>query len=199
MTDRRPATRTGTLSAALTDPQVPGKLGNAVSDLRGAWTAVQRLHGDVDATLQTAVVCTGTSWAEATAAVAEFTAGAGPVEIHAMASARVPGPVADTWAYQVTLYVTYVDARDEGAAVGHHATDAGERGVSGARAGDGRAPRIPRGRAPLRCYRLGPAAAYSTVPVTSRASAVAVDGAVSGGKISQPATCPAVLLGIGTT
>jgi hypothetical protein len=100
---------------------VPAKFGDAVSDLRGAWTAVQRLQGDADATLQAAVVCTGTSWAEATAAVAEFTAAAGTVEIHAMASARVPGPVTETWGYQVTLYVTYTDARGEGAAVGHHA------------------------------------------------------------------------------
>ena len=91
------------------------------TDLRGAWTAVQVLAGDVDATLHTAVVCTGTSWAEATAAVAEFTAGAGTVDIHAMASARIPGPLEGEWGYQVTLYVTYLDARGEGAAVGHQA------------------------------------------------------------------------------
>lgn len=121
MTDRTPAIRAGSLPAALAAPQVPGKLGDAVGDLRHAWTAVQCLTGDVDATLQTAVVCTGTSWAEATAAVAEFTAGARTVEIHAMASARVPGPVTGTWGYQVTLYVTHLDARGEGAAVGHHA------------------------------------------------------------------------------
>ena len=121
MTDRTPAIRAGSLPAALAAPQVPGKLGDAVGDLRGAWTTVQCLEGDVDATLHTAVVCTGTTWAEATAAVAEFTAGAGAVEIHAMASARVPGPVTGTWGYQVTLYVTYLDARGEGAAVGHHA------------------------------------------------------------------------------
>ncbi len=121
MTDHTPATRASTLPAVLTAPPVPGKLGDAVSDLRGAWTAVQFLAGDVDATLHTAVVCTGTTWAEAMAAAAEFTAGAGAVEIHATVSARIPGPVVDSWGYQVTLYVTYVDAHGEGAAVGHHA------------------------------------------------------------------------------
>lgn len=121
MTDRAPTTRTGALSTALATSQIPGKIGAAVSDLRGAWTAVQRLEGDVDATLQSAVVCTGTSWAEATAAAAEFVASAGTVDIHAMASARVPGPVVDEWAFQVTLYVTYADAHGEGAAIGHHA------------------------------------------------------------------------------
>jgi hypothetical protein len=120
MTEHTVAVRAGTLPDTI-GAQVPGKFGDAVGDLRHAWTAVQRLAGDVDATLQTAVVCTGTSWAEATAAVAEFTAAAGTVEIHAMASARAPGPVTETWAYQVTLYVTYLDARGEGAAVGHHA------------------------------------------------------------------------------
>jgi hypothetical protein len=121
MTDRTPARRNSNLPAALTAPQAPEKLRDAVGDLRGAWVAVQDLEGDVDATLQTAVVCTGTTWAEATKTVAEFTAGAGTVEIHAMASARVPGPLVDEWQYQVTLYVTYTDARGEGAAVGHHA------------------------------------------------------------------------------
>ena len=119
MTDHSPATRAGALPDTV-DPPVPGKLGDAVGDLRQAWTTVRRLDSDADATLHTAVVCTGTSWAEATAAAAEFSASAGAVDIHAMASARVPGPVDESWSYQVTLYVTYADARGEGAAVGHH-------------------------------------------------------------------------------
>ena len=120
MTEHTVAVRAGALPDTI-GAQVSGKFSDAVGDLRHAWTAVQHLTGDVDATLQTAVVCTGTTWAEATKTVAEFTAGAGTVEIHAMASARVPGPLVDEWQYQVTLYVTYADARGEGAAVGHHA------------------------------------------------------------------------------
>ncbi len=104
---------------------IPAKFGDALIDLGRAWKSVATLAGDVDATLQAAVVCTGTSWAEATAAVAEFTSGAGAVEIHALASARVPGPVVDTWAYQVTVYVGYPDRRGEYAAGTHHAEPRG--------------------------------------------------------------------------
>jgi hypothetical protein len=59
MTDHAPDPRADTLLVALAAKQAPGKISDAVGDLR-------RLEGDVDATMQTAVVCTGTSWAGAT-------------------------------------------------------------------------------------------------------------------------------------
>ena len=78
MTDPMPARRNSKLPAALTAPQAPEKLRDAVDDLRGACVAVQDLNGDVDATLQTAVVCTGTTWAEATTAASTASPSSSP-------------------------------------------------------------------------------------------------------------------------
>ena len=57
-----PAVHDGALPDPTSDSRtVPAKLGDAVGDLRQAWTAVQHLHGDAETTPQTAVVCAGTS------------------------------------------------------------------------------------------------------------------------------------------
>lgn len=105
-------------------PAAPGSVRDAVHDLQQAWTAVQYVgaggRADVSATLQTAVLCSGSSQAEAMQAATDFIRESPRVELHSIAWARLPGHAVDTWEYQATLIVSYPDAYGETTGDTHH-------------------------------------------------------------------------------
>jgi hypothetical protein len=107
-------------------PAAPGPVRDAVHDLQQAWTAVGYLEaagraGDVSATLQAAIVCTGATAVEALQAATDFVRESPRVEVHSIAWARTPGPVEESWQYQATLLVSYPDQYGEFTGATHHA------------------------------------------------------------------------------
>ncbi|GHH56190.1 hypothetical protein [Streptomyces candidus] len=76
---------------------------------------------DVTVSALTALVCTGTTWADALQAAADVARTSPGLEPHALSLARVPGPVVGLWEYQLTMTVSSRDPQtgDDVAPVHH--------------------------------------------------------------------------------
>ncbi|MYT25957.1 hypothetical protein GTW69_37775 [Streptomyces sp. SID7760] len=87
-------------------------------------TALDRLGPSSDVTVSalTALVCTGTTAADALQAAADVARRTPGLEPHGLTLARVPGPVDGLWEYHITMTVTSRDPETgEFSAPVHHA------------------------------------------------------------------------------
>ncbi|MER8039394.1 hypothetical protein [Streptomyces hydrogenans] len=76
---------------------------------------------DVTVSALTALVCTGSTPADALEAAAEVARKSPGLEPHGLTLARVPGPVAGSWEYQITMTVSSRDPQTgEDVAPVHH-------------------------------------------------------------------------------
>ncbi|MFE2829171.1 hypothetical protein [Streptomyces sp. NPDC059271] len=85
--------------------------------------ALDRLDPSSDVTVSalTALVCTGTTAADALQAAADVTRKSPGLEPHSLSLARVPGPVVGLWEYQLTMTVSSRDPQTgEDVAPVHH-------------------------------------------------------------------------------
>lgn len=85
--------------------------------------ALDRLGPSSDVTVSalTALVCTGATPADALRAAADVAAKSPGLEPHSLSLARVPGPVAGLWEYQLTMTVSSRDPQTgEHTAPVHH-------------------------------------------------------------------------------
>ncbi len=85
--------------------------------------ALDRLDPSSDVTVSalTALVCTGTTAADALQAAADVARKSPGLEPHSLSLARVPGPVAGLWEYQLTMTVSSRDPQTgEHAGPVHH-------------------------------------------------------------------------------
>ncbi|WP_432040996.1 hypothetical protein [Streptomyces chartreusis] len=107
--------------------RAPAFAGDLVRSLDEASSAVSALAdqggaSDVTVSALTALVCAGTTVADALQAAADVARKSPGLEPHGLALARVPGPVEGVWEYQITMTVS---ARDpltgEFCAPTHHA------------------------------------------------------------------------------
>lgn len=94
--------------------QAPPFAGDLVRTIQEAGTAVRVLStlnpsSDITVSAHTALVCAGNTAADALQAAADLAREAPTLEIHALALAKVPGPVEGTWEWHVTLTVSALD------------------------------------------------------------------------------------------
>ncbi|MFK0160717.1 hypothetical protein ACIQVK_52880 [Streptomyces sp. NPDC090493] len=94
--------------------QAPPFAGDLVRTIQEAGTAVRVLStlnpsSDITVSAHTALVCAGNTTADALQAAADLAREAPTLEIHALALAKVPGPVEGTWEWHVTLTVSALD------------------------------------------------------------------------------------------
>jgi hypothetical protein len=113
-------------SAEVAVPPAPQRARDVARDLQEASSALRFLaaansRADVSATLQMVIVCAGVTPADTLEACAAFVRQSPRVEIHAIAWARIPGPVAGTEEFQATLTVSYPDRNGEFSGTTDHA------------------------------------------------------------------------------
>jgi hypothetical protein len=108
-------------------PPAPARARDVALDLGLASRALSFVHAasgdraDVTATLQMSVVCSGTTAADTLEACAAFLRESPRAELHAIAWARVPGPVRDLTDFQATMTISYADRNGEYSGATDHA------------------------------------------------------------------------------
>lgn len=107
----------------LSPPPFAGDLVRTITQASEAVSVVSTLGPNSDVTVSafTALVCAGSTAADALQAAADLAKAAPTLEIHALAWARVPGPVEGVWEWQLTMTVSSRDETGEYGGATHQA------------------------------------------------------------------------------
>lgn len=108
-----------------------GDLVRSLGQASQAVGALDQLDSSSDVTVSalTALVCTGSTAADALQAAADVARKSPGLEPHGLSMARVPGPVEGMWEYQLTMTVSARDPKtgEFGAPIHHADRPRGER------------------------------------------------------------------------